>query len=611
MPMLVRLEAPRFFVAGDRATVSAVVNNNTDKPLRVRPSIDVEGLTLASASSGAAALTRSLDVPAHGEARADWSVTADHAGAAKLRVTAVAENDRSMSDAMEKPFTVYEHGIDKLVARSGKLRADEAVVKLDLPAARRATSLVVQIQPSLATTMLDALPYLIDFPYGCTEQTMSRFLPAAIVARTLAKNGLSRGDIEGRMFGGIEPSSIARTHAGQSKSIGRLDAVIASSKRRLLDFQHADGGWGWWKDGRSDPFMTAYVVWGFAVLRGAGDEAPADSIARAVRYLDGELVKYEKDPATQAWILHAIAAWRANGGSITSPERRAFDNAFEKREHLTAYSRALLALAAHDFRDADRATVLIRNLEDGVKIDRTPDRSVLVRGSGSGAAETMATAHWGEDRFWWRWSDGPVESTAFALQALMAIDPKNALVEPAMNWLVKNRRGAQWNNTRDSAIAILALNDYLRASGELAGDLSYELSVNGRTIASRHITPSEILGAPSRFAIDPALVRDANEIRIHRTGGSAPIYFAVEGRFVSLEEPVKAAGNEIFVRRDYFRLAPRPTLLKGCGLRPRAARRRRLARQRRSRRRGRHDRRRRTITTTCCSRTSSLPASRR
>jgi uncharacterized protein YfaS (alpha-2-macroglobulin family) len=560
MPMLVRLEAPRFFVAGDRATVSAVVNNNTDQPLRVRPSIVVEGVTLAG--NGA---TAPVEVPPHGESRADWTVVAEHAGAAKLRVTGVTEGAGAFSDAMEKPFTVYEHGIDKLVAHSGKLRGEEAGIRLDLPAARRDTSLVVQIQPSLATTMLDALPYLIDYPYGCTEQTMSRFLPAAIVARTLAKNGLTRSDIEGRMFGGIEPSTAARTHPGQGKGLSRLDPVMVESKERLLDFQHNDGGWGWWKEGDSDPFMTAYVVWGFAVLRQAGGEAPSE-VDRAIAYLDTNLVKYEDDGQSQAWMLHALAAWRAATGSgISTPERRAFDNVFGNRQQLTGYSRALLALAAHDFHDNDHAAVLVRNLEDGVKVDRSPDRSVLVHGSGSGAAETMATAHWGEDRFWWRWSDGPVESTSFALQALIAIDPKNALIEPAMNWLVKNRRGAQWNNTRDSAIAILALDDYLRSSGELGADVSYELSVNGCTIASRHLTSAEILGAPGRFTIDPGLVHDANEIRIRRTGGSstAPIYFAVEGRFVSLEEPVKAAGNEIFVRRDYFRLAPHPTLLKG------------------------------------------------
>ncbi|MGZ8868278.1 MAG: alpha-2-macroglobulin family protein, partial [Thermoanaerobaculia bacterium] len=557
LPLLVRLQGPRFFVAGDRVTISAVMNNNTGQAMRVTPSIDATGLTLeGSAVSGP------VEVPAHGEARAEWTVAASAAGPATLRVTARGQ-DRS--DAMERAFIVYPHGIDKLIARSGRIRTDEAIVKLDLPRERRATDLAVQIQPSLAVTMLDALPYLIDFPYGCTEQTMSRFLPAAIVARTLAKSGLSPRSIEGRLFGGIEQKHVAATHPEGAKDLRLLGRMTDASMARLYDFQHSDGGWGWWKDGASDDFMTAYVVWGFAVAKEGGLSVNENAVQRAVAYLDERLVHYENQRQDQTWMLHAIAAWRAAGGqSGFSPnQRKAFDNVWAQRDRLTAYSRALLALTAHAFGDAQRAAVLVRNLEDGVKLDRTPDASVLVRGSGANAAETMATAHWGEDRFWWRWHDGPVESTAFALRALVRIDPGNKLIEPVMNWLVKNRRGAQWNNTRDTAIAVLALNDYLNASGELAGDLAYEVSVNGRVLAAKRITAAEILAEPSRIAVDESLVRDANEIRIRRTAGTAPIYFAVEARFVSLEEPVKAAGNEIFVRRDYFRMAPRPTLLKG------------------------------------------------
>jgi hypothetical protein len=157
-----------------------------------------------------------------------------------------------------------------------------------------------------------------------------------------------------------------------------------------------------------------------------------------------------------------------------------------------------------------------------------------------------------------------VETTAFVLQALVTIDPKHKLVEPTMNWLVKNRRGAQWNNTRDTAIALLALNTYLEKSGELRGDVSYELTVNGHVVATKTLTAADVLRAPSRFKIEPSFVGEtAQEIRIRRTSGKAPLYFAAEARFVSLEEPVKAAGNELYVRRDYFRLAPRPTLLKG------------------------------------------------
>ncbi|HEX8408201.1 MAG TPA: alpha-2-macroglobulin, partial [Thermoanaerobaculia bacterium] len=216
----------------------------------------------------------------------------------------------------------------------------------------------------------------------------------------------------------------------------------------------------------------------------------------------------------------------------------------------------------HRYGNAERAQILIRNLEDGVIIDKAPDQSVLLKGETT--AETMQTAHWGTTGFWWRWYESPVETTAFALQALVTIDPQNKLVEPAMNWLVRNRRGTQWSNTRDTAISLLALNDYLQRSGELAGDVSYELSVNGKVIATKTITAAEVLGAPTRFSIDPSiLTATMQEIRIRRTAGKSPLYFAAEARFVSLEEPVKAAGNELFVRREYFRLAPRPTLLKG------------------------------------------------
>jgi alpha-2-macroglobulin len=147
---------------------------------------------------------------------------------------------------------------------------------------------------------------------------------------------------------------------------------------------------------------------------------------------------------------------------------------------------------------------------------------------------------------------------------LLAIDPTNALVEPVSNWLIKNRRGAQWNNTRDTAITVLALNDYLRASGELKPDVEYEVFVNGTSIAKKKISGADIFNAPSRFAVDPKLIQDSNAIRIVRkTGNDTPIYFATEAKFFSTEEPITPAGNEIFVKREYFKLTARSTLLKG------------------------------------------------
>src|SRR6185436_11217343 len=155
-------------------------------------------------------------------------------------------------------------------------------------------------------------------------------------------------------------------------------------------------------------------------------------------------------------------------------------------------------------------------------------------------------------------------ATSFALRALLAIDPQNKLIEPVTNWLIKNRRGTQWSNTRDTAIVVLTLNDYLRTSKELQPNLGYELVVNSTSIATKHLTAADALGAPSKFEIPRELIRDgANEIVIRRTNGDGPLYFSAQAEFFSLEEPIAPAGNEIFVRRQYFKLVTHPTLLKG------------------------------------------------
>ncbi len=199
-----------------------------------------------------------------------------------------------------------------------------------------------------------------------------------------------------------------------------------------------------------------------------------------------------------------------------------------------------------------------------MKRDSQPDISVVQQGGQASDPSVLGTAHWGEDGIYWRWSDGGVEATSFALRAILAIDPKNKLIEPVINWLIKNRRGAQWSNTRDTAIVVLTMNDYLRTSGELQPVLGYDLLVNGNLIATKQITAEDALSAPTKFQISREFIRDGvNEITIRRQNGTGPIYFSAQAKFFSLEEPLTPAGNEIFVRRQYFKLVNHPTLLKG------------------------------------------------
>src|SRR5260370_23385685 len=160
----------------------------------------------------------------------------------------------------------------------------------------------------MAVTMLDALPYLIDYPYGCTEQTMSRFLPAAVTAKTLKDLGLATEAAMSKVCGGVEHETANETHPKGKRDLKELDRIVKESLDRLYSMQHADGGWGWWKDDATDHFMTGYVLWGLTLAREAGVEIKPDAMTRAASSLSVELVKEESNYDMQAWLLHTSAA---------------------------------------------------------------------------------------------------------------------------------------------------------------------------------------------------------------------------------------------------------------------------------------------------------------
>lgn len=560
MPLTIRQQAPRFFVSGDACILSALVNNNGESAMATEVTLELEGGLRTTSPERVR-----IQLEAGGEARVDWPVDVLAPGPVTVRMIA---RSSTHSDAEEKPYLAYERGIDRHVITSGRMQGDELDVLVTLPKERRpdSESLVVQLAPSVATTLVDALPYLIDYPYGCVEQTMSRFLPAAIVAGTLEDLGLPREQVVARFFGGITEEGAEATQKRQRASLLELDRVTEQSLERLYDFQHGSGGWGWWKHGSDDRFMSAYVLWGLSLAQEAGIELREGVLDKGVAYLTQELVEVDLEVDVQSFLLHALASARGvgAGGRITPFETQALDNAWDHRGELNAYGQALLALACQGYGQSKRARTLVLDLVDGVQLDRTPDTSVVQRGDQESHGAVIPTAHWGRDGVGYRWSQGKVEATAFCLRALCRIAPDHELVEPTMNWLVRNRRGSSWNNTRDSAISILALCDYLGSSGELEANYDLELTVNGESFARQEIRPENVISAPSLFEIPrDLLVNGENRVGLRRTGGGGAVYFQTHLSYFSREKPIPAAGHELFLRRDYHHKKAVPTLLKG------------------------------------------------
>lgn len=570
-PLMVRLQAPRFFVVGDLCVVSSVIMNQTDQPLEVRSSLEVSGVKITGGYHHGEFVkeqrAESITVPAQGEVTDNWAVQVPATGPVKLKVSAVAlrGGDKAVADAMEREYLAHPRGIEKLLVVTGKATGADTEAVLELPETRQpgSTRFSIHVTPSLAVTMLDALPYLADYPYGCTEQTMSRFLPAVVVRKTLRDLGLDADAALAHAFGGISSNAQGQVspRLGGKKDLSKLDDMVKAGLERLADFQKADGSWGWWKEGASDAWMTAYVVWGLNLALEAGVAVEAAQVQRGAAWLETHLADEKRNPSTQVWMLHALASQhrRTKAVEVRPFQADAFQNLWALREPMSAYERALLTICAQNLGRLTEATTLLRNLENGV-IRGDAANSTLLPGT---AKPAQPIAHWGQERGWWRWTDGAVESTATALRAMILVDSKSALVEPALNWLLKNRRGAQWSNTRDTALSLLALTEHLRVSGEGAGDVAFAVEVNGQEIGRRDLRGRPLWEFAGEFAVPSELIRARNTIRLRRSAGTGSLYYAAHGAFFSTEEPIAPAGNELFVRREYFKLVGRPTLLKG------------------------------------------------
>ncbi|MBU4332967.1 MAG: hypothetical protein KKD07_00835, partial [Candidatus Omnitrophica bacterium] len=539
--VIVRLQAPRFFVERDEVTISANVHNYTDSELEIKVNIDAKGLAVEDDES------LWIKVEPEGERRVDWKAVAKEKGLAKITVTAQSKED---SDAMVKLYPVIPHGIEKFIAESVVAKSipeqkTKKVFTLNVPKERieESTALQLILSPSLASAMLDALPYLADYPYGCVEQTMSRFLPAIIVKKTMTDLGITQNEVDAYLSDVLAPrNDPAHPERNRQETLSKLNKMTQAGLDRLYDFQHSDGGWGWWKEGDSDHFMTAYVVWGLSLAQEAGIDLKNNVLQRAVNYLQNELVEREDDPDMLAWMLHSLGKAK----SRSQFEDKQIARLWVMREELNPYTRALFALSQYYRNDMAQAGVLARNMANGIEEDKE-----------------NGTVHWGEAGIHYRWSEGGVESTAFAIKALVNILPESEYIVPAVKWMALNRRGARWKNTRDTAIAILGLADYLRDTEELVPDFDYSVLVNGEVAQQGHVDQTNVFSFNRIINLNNDHLRDGNNKVEVVVEGKGSLYVSGYLKYFTLEENITAEGNEVFVEREYFVEDTAETLLKG------------------------------------------------
>ena len=554
--LLVRLQAPRFFVEKDEVVLSANVHNKLKNKKAVQVVLELEGSVLQPMGETA----QSVEIAAGSEHRVDWRVKVAHEGQAVIRMKALTDEE---SDAAQMTFPAYVHGMLKTESFAGAIRPDQekGQVVFRVPAARKPdqSRLEVRYSPTLAGALVDALPYLADYPYGCTEQTLNRFLPTVITQKVLINLGLDLKAIRDKHTNlNAQQIGDARQRAQQWKGYkhntvfdqAELAKMAGAGVQRLADMQLSDGGWGWFSGyGESaSAHTTALVVHGLQVARVNDLKLPDLMLERGIDWLTGyqarqaQLVEngvsQVKPFKTSADDIDSLVFMVLTDAGVRHDKMLGFLD--RDRTHLSVYAKAMFGLALERLGEKEKLAAVLQNIGQYV-----------VRDDENQTAYLKLT----NENYWWSWYGSEVETDAFYLKLLARTDPRGELAPRLVKYVLNGRRhGTYWNSTRDTAFCIEALADYLKASGEDRPDMSVAIALDDQNRKEVKISPADLFNFDNAFVVEGQALAEGSHTVSFKKQGKGPLYYSAYLTNFTLEDPITRAGLEIRIDRKVYRL---------------------------------------------------------
>ena len=421
--LIARLSLPRFYCEGDSAYIKGIVHNYSGKTQPVRVT-----LTCSPHFKINEKLVREVTIANDGTEDISWPVTISGSGTATIKLEALGQVS---SDALELKIPIRSFGLTDFRAVNGVIKEEHGTRTLPIEMTANADVKSAKYELGLSASqigpVLGNFSALIDYPYGCTEQTMSRLIPSVVAMRLQKDLGVALP------LGAKE----------------KFEAVRTVSMAKLADLQRTDGGWGWWTtDEHSVPYLTAYVLEGLFQLRQVGYPVDQKFIDRGLAQLKDYgrkimLQPWSIDGATDhARILYVLSlygdkpepaavAWHL-GQSLSAPPEAlsyltmAFHNSGNKSAALICYGQLL---------------VLANKTSEFLNWDHTPEMIGRLKL---------------RELYTYRFTG--VETTALALQAVLAMEPQNEERRAKIrSWILLQRGKDGWDNTKTTAQVFVSL----------------------------------------------------------------------------------------------------------------------------------------------------------
>jgi hypothetical protein len=455
---------PRFVVPGDEFFVGAQIFNQSKNVQRVKVKFESNTLVLKESSSEKVIIVDpEKSATVYFKVQAPYSIKS---GEHNFVISALGDK---LQDIVEQTIKITPNNTYEVVASSNytSLPVFKEYVYLPENIEKERGELTIKTSATLAVFLSDALNYLLQFPYGCSEQISSTLRGIAVVKRASNVPNL------------IEKFKLEKIKYGDKEYT--IDEVVQIGLQKLYNNQALDGGFSWWEKGKSDFHLTLYVTETLNLLSQAGFNINKNSLERALNYLYKEIISNQElnqDPNTIILTAYTLlnSPSFADNEVLKEKIRQIVNDDKLIKEKLSNTSLAYLAIVTTKGFDKNLEKKVFDILDNRVDID---SRGAFLETS---------------ENFLWQYYETPIKNTALYLKAKVARKENDPILEKVLRWILNSKyKDGSWGSTQNTALVIDALTDYLEWKKETNSNFTLEILVNDKKEGQFTFNPQTIL----------------------------------------------------------------------------------------------------------------------
>ena len=490
-PFILRPVLPRFARIGDELLSGVAVTNLTKGDGSVDIKAEISGNSLIFKDNEVE--KKGVHIKAGESKTVLFPFIAKGIGESKLKFTANFNgiyNNKEIeeSDALQIPFTVRDILATETVVSVGETKnRSKQKIKIGEGIREDVGGLNILLSSTALTNIGEGAKYLVDYPYGCLEQTLSRLLAL------------------------IQLKFLSEKYGFSLQAFKPVDKVIEANIRKIILMQNTDGGFKYWPtSNRSDCFLSPYVA--YLIKRGSDLDygVPKENVNRLLNFLDNTL----RNPCYRFSTWQGLAEYRINilmgMHHLGHKDETYFEEYFNRRNELSYGAQINLTFLLFQSSNWKKeAYKLLDEIKNGMFV-------------------TAQTAHFESPREIprsWLFMYSPVITTAEGIKLFLEMDPESEYIAKMARYILNARKNGRWRNTYENAKAIDGLVDISLKREAKPPEYTSTILIAGEEMV-KHLFKGYTYKPQEKFVPISKLPKGLNDIIISKKG-SGRLYYTL------------------------------------------------------------------------------------